>query len=477
VVSVNTSAVAVEILRIGDRNLIDALFAGGYRDADFQHMLNRNQVERLAANSGNKVWKGELKVESKLNADVTTAFPVDQAVGTLAPGVYVMTAEPAANKAKEDYDDLATQWFIVSDLGLTAYSGTDGIHAFVHSLASTDARAGVELKLIARNNEVLAVRKTDASGAVRFEPGLTRGEGGMAPALLLAADAAVSDYAFLNLKGPAFDLSDRGVSGRTVPAGLDAFVYTERGVYRTGETVHVTSLLRDRKGSAAAGVPLTIVIQRPDGVEYRRATVADQGLGGRSLDVAITPTASTGTWHVAAYTDPKGSAVGETSFLVEDYVPDRIEFDLASKATDLAKGAPIDVTVDGRFLYGAPAGGLDLEGEVKVKAVSERPGFAGYQFGTPADEDTDKEARVTQQPLADLPTTDEKGHATFQVAVDKLPQTTQPLQATVVVRMTEAGGRAVERTLTLPVRPAAAMIGVKPLFSGRSLGEGDSAAF
>jgi alpha-2-macroglobulin len=477
VVSVNTTAVAVEILRIGDRNLIDALFAGGYRDADFQHMLNRDQVRRLAENSGNKVWKGELKVESKLNADVTTAFPVDQAVGTLAPGVYVMTAEPAANKAKEDYDDLATQWFIVSDLGLTAYSGADGIHAFVHSLASTDARAGIELKLVARNNEVLAVRKTDASGAARFEPGLTRGEGGMAPALLLAADAPASDYAFLNLKGPAFDLSDRGVSGRTVPSGLDAFVYTERGVYRTGETVHVTSLLRDRKGSAAAGVPLTIVIQRPDGVEYRRATVADQGLGGRSLDVAITPTASTGTWHVAAYTDPKGSAVGETSFLVEDYVPDRIEFDLASKATDLAKGAPIDLTVDGRFLYGAPAGGLDLEGEVKVKAVSERPGFAGYQFGTPPDEDTDKEARVTQQPLADLPTTDEKGHATFQVAVDKLPQTTQPLQATVVVRMTEAGGRAVERTLTLPVRPAAAMIGVKPLFSGRSLGEGDSAAF
>src|SRR5262249_5994013 len=154
-------------------------------------------------------------------------------VGTLAPGVYVMTAEPAGNKAKDDYDDLATQWFIVSDLGLTAYTGTDGIHVFVRSLASTDARAGVELKLIARNNEVLAVRKTDASGEVVFEPGLTRGDGGMAPALLLAADAAATDFAFLNLKGPAFDLTDRGVGGRTVPAGLDAFVYTERGVYRT----------------------------------------------------------------------------------------------------------------------------------------------------------------------------------------------------------------------------------------------------
>ncbi len=477
VVTTNTTAVKVQIYRIGDRNLIETVLSGTYRDADFQHTLNRDQMRRLGDTKGSKVWTGELKVESKLNADITTAFPVDQAVGALEPGVYVMTAEPGSTKPADDYDDLATQWFIVSDLGLTAYSGADGIHAFVHSLASTEPQAGVELRLVARNNEVLAVHKTDAAGQVAFEPGLTRGEGGAAPALIIAANAASSDYAFLNLKGPAFDLSDRGVKGRAVPAGLDAFVYTERGVYRTGETVHITSLLRDRKGVAAAGVPLTLVIERPDGVEYRRATVADQGLGGRSLNVGITPTASTGTWRVAAYTDPKAAPIGETSFLVEDYVPDRIEFDLESDAKDIARSAPIDVTVDGRFLYGAPASALDLEGEVTVKAVNERPGFAGYQFGTSPDEDSDKEARTTQAPLADLPTTDDKGHASLRVTVDKLPQTTQPLQATVTVRMAESGGRAVERKLTLPVRPAAAMIGVKPLFSGRTLGEGDTAAF
>ena len=475
-VSVNTAAVAVEIYRIGDRNLVDTVLSGSYRDADFQHMLDRDQLRRLADTKGSKVWEGELKVENQLNADITTAFPVDQAVGTLAPGVYVMTAQPGANKSDDNYEDLATQWFIVSDLGLAAYSGNDGIHAFVHSLASTAASEGIELRLIARNNEVLAVRKTDAAGHAVFEPGLARGEGGVAPALLVAVDPK-GDYAFLNLKGPAFDLSDRGVKGRQMPAGLDAFVYTERGVYRTGETVHITSLLRDGKGVAAQGVPLTLVVERPDGVEYRRAVVADQGLGGRNLDVAITPTASTGTWRVAAYADPKGAAIGETTFLVEDYVPDRIEFDLATKAASIAKGSPVEVTVDGRYLYGAPASGLDLEGEVRVKAVSERPGFAGYQFGTPADEDADKESTSTQAALEDMPTTDDKGAAKFSVALDKLPDSTQPLEAQIVVRMAEEGGRAVERKLALPVRPAAAMIGVKPLFSGRSLDEGGTATF
>ena len=87
-----------------------------------------------------------------------------------------------------NYEALATQWFIVSDLGLTAFSGKDGIHVFVNSLATTDAKSGIELRLISRGNEVLATRQTDAAGHALFEQGLANGEGGAAPALLAAAD-------------------------------------------------------------------------------------------------------------------------------------------------------------------------------------------------------------------------------------------------------------------------------------------------
>ena len=63
--------------------------------------------------------------------------------------------------------------------------------------------------------------------------------------------------------------------------------------------------------------------------------------------------------------------------MVEDYVPDRMEFDIASKATAVAKGKPFEVTVDGRFLYGAPASALEIGGEVRVQPAAGRPGFAG----------------------------------------------------------------------------------------------------
>ncbi len=192
------------------------------------------------------------------------------------------------------------------------------------------------MRLLSRNNEILSTKRTDDAGHVQFEAGLTRGEGALAPALLIATDAR-GDYAFLSLKAPAFDLTDRGVSGRVVPAGLDAFVYTERGVYRSGETVQLTALLRDAQGVAAAGMPLTLVVERPDGVEYRRTVVADQGVGGRALAVPLVASAPTGTWRVRAFTDPKRPPVGETTFMVEDYVPDRLEFDLATTAKSVSK--------------------------------------------------------------------------------------------------------------------------------------------
>src|SRR3954465_2505147 len=379
----------------------------------------------------------------------------------------------AKNPASDDDSSLATQWFIVSDMGLTAFSGNDGIHVFVNSLASTETVAKAEVRLVARNNEILATRKTDDAGHVLFEAGLARGGGGLSPALLTVMSEK-SDYAFLSLKTNAFDLTDRGVSGRVVPAGADAFVYAERGVYRSTETVYLTALLRDGQGNAMSGGPLTLVIERPDGVEFRRAVLADQGAGGRSMAVPLNSAVPTGTWRVRAFTDPKGSSVGETTFMVEDYIPERIEFALTAKDKLIKAEVPVELKVDGHFLYGAPASGLQLEGDMLVApAAPGRPGYPGYQFGV-ADEETSSNERT---PIENLPEADANGIATFPVKLEKAPTSTRPQEAQIFVRMAEAGGRAVERKLVLPVAPAVNLIGIKPLFGDKSVAEGDKAEF
>jgi uncharacterized protein YfaS (alpha-2-macroglobulin family) len=468
-VTVNTAKVAIDVYRIGDRNLLATVS----RD-DFLKPIDASRAKDIADSDGVKVWSGSMDVASALNKDVVTEFPILKAVSKLDLGVYLVTARPWKEKAPDSGESedvqLATQWMVVSDLGMTAISGDDGVHAMVQSLGSAAPVGGAEVRLVARNNEVLAVKTTGADGRADFDPGLARGKGGSAPGLLVATLAG--DYNFLNLAQNAFDLTDRGVAGRDAPAGLDAFLYTERGVYRSGETVFAVALLRDARGVARTGLPLTLIVKRPDGVEYKRATLPDEGLGGRAFAVPLLPGSSPGKWSIEAYADPKGDPIGAAQFLLEDYVPERLDFTLQSRRPAIAPGEPVEISLDARFLYGAPASGLDVTGAIRLQAAPDGalPGFPGYVAGLADDDFT-----TIQNQFSDKVTTDEKGHA--ELSVD-LPEatSTRPLEAKLIVDVAEPGGRTVERTLTLPVLAKAVVVGVKPTFDP-SIGAGDQATF
>ncbi len=466
-VSVNTESVEIEIFRVGDRNLLPTVRDGGFLD-----QLGRWVIDTLAGERGERIWTGTLATRAPLNADEVTAFPVDEAIGRrLAPGVYALTARPAGGPpADEDYSQRATQWFVVSDIGLTALSNEGGLRFLVRSLASAAPLAGVEVKLVARNNEVLASATSDASGEITFDAGLRRGQGGLRPALAVATTAE-GDYNFLDLEQAPFDLTDRGVAGRTAPGPLDAQVFSERGVYRTGETVYVTTLLRDATGNAAANLPVTLVARRPDGVEYRRAVVDDQGLGGRAWSLPLLAGAAHGTWRVQAYIDPKGEPVGETTFLVEDYLPERIDVKLAPQAEKLAWGTDAVIDVSADFLYGAPAAGLGVSGSVTVQQAkgSAIAGLDGYRTGL--DDEAFESVFVE---LADGAVTDTQGKARLTVPVPEVVAS-RPIEARIAVAVAEAGGRAVERTVTLPILPQRPVLAARPLFT--NLTEGAQAGF
>jgi uncharacterized protein YfaS (alpha-2-macroglobulin family) len=226
-----------------------------------------------------------------------------------------------------------------------------------------------------------------------------------------------SDYAFLDLTKSAFDLSDRGVGGRLAPGALDAMLFSERGVYRAGETVQLTALVRDQ-AAMAASVPLTLKVARPDGVEFRRDVLAEHADGGRSFALALPQETMTGTWRVSAYADPKGASIGDTSFLVEDYTPERLEMTAEPQVKVIAAGEPASIAVKGRYLYGAAAAGLALDGEVVVlPSPAGLPGYPGYHFGRDADD-----FAPVRQPLANLPVLSAGGEATVSVSLPALPR-------------------------------------------------------
>jgi len=401
---------------------------------------------------------------------VTAAFGVCEAMGELKPGASAMIAHPA-DVTQDTWREQATQWFVVSDLGLTAFSGDDGVHAFVRSLASADPVAGASVRLVARNNEILATATSDKNGYVRFEPGQSKGEGGNAPAILVA-ESGGGEYAFLDLTTNAFDLSDRGVEGRDSPGPLDGYLYTERGVYRPGEEVNFTALVRDSTGIAAP-LPVTLIVVRPDGVEHGRYTLTDEQLGARSLHLTLGGGSMTGTWRARLHADPNADAVTQVSFLVEDYVPERLDLTLKEGAGKLAPDETKTVDAAGRYLYGPPAAGLGLEGDIVVRPSAKGlEGYAGYQFG-----EADETVSPVRQPLEELTETDTDGKAALAVKLPAVQKTARPLEASVIVRLREPGGRSVERSIVLPVSLGDPRIGIKPLFPVAALGEGEKASF
>ncbi|MGX9993491.1 MG2 domain-containing protein (plasmid) [Rhizobium sp. Z1P35] len=454
IVSVNMTSANLKLYRIGDRAIAPLL-----TNSQFLTQLDGYSAQNIEDQSGELIWQGSIDIANELNKDIVTSFPVDEALPARKPGIYVMTAT-AANGPAQEWDSQATQWFLVSDIGVTTYAGTDGLNVFTRSLASAKPISGVELQLLAKNNEVLGTATTDENGRATFTAGLIRGTAALTPAVITAKNGA-SDYVFLDMTRAGFDLSDRGVMGRAAPGAIDVLTFTERGIYRAGETVHAQALARDTDGNAIDNLPLTFIFSRPDGVEDRRIVSQTSNLGGYSVDFPTQENAMRGTWTMNIYTDPKGSAIATKSFLVDDFVPDRTDMEIKTEAKEVGPDTPATITVSGKYLYGAPAAGLTLEGDVVVKPTRESAAYKGFLFGL-ADEEASEDLRL---PIDGLPELDENGEASTDLTISELPATTQLLNATVYMRMQEAGGRAIERSLTIPVKNERASIGIKPEFS------------
>ncbi|MBE1285158.1 MAG: alpha-2-macroglobulin family protein [Rhodobacteraceae bacterium] len=460
--TVNTTDLDLKLRRISDRNLLRAM-----QDGYFGRPLSYWQEQEFTTAIAQEVWTGSAEVQSELNRDMTTRLPMGDAIAGQPAGIYALTASlPGA----DPYDEPgATQWFVLSDLGLSALSGTDGLHVQVRGLSDAAARPGVEVSLVSRANAVLASVVTDDDGYARFDPGLARGTGGAAPAMVLAQQGDM-DLGFLSLIDPAFDLSDRGVEGRAPAGPVDVFLTTDRGAYRAGETIHVTALSRDGVSQAVEGLPLIAVLSRPDGVEYSRQISGGGTLGGHVFALPVGVSAPRGTWRLDILADPKAPALASQKILVEDFLPERIDFEQEVLSATLAEGDTTDLQVTARYLFGAPGAGLKVEGQVTLQAAETVDGWPGYRFGRYDGFST------RQSSYFGTAETDAQGRAVLPIDIPRNAAEGKPLTASVITRVADGAARPVERVLDVPVRPSAPVIGIKPLFD-EVVAEGTEAGF
>ncbi|MEO0370565.1 MAG: alpha-2-macroglobulin family protein, partial [Pseudomonadota bacterium] len=448
--SVNLEEVELQLMRMSDRNLLRVM-----QDDLFGRPLDHWAAERFSTDLAEEVWSGVGDVQNTLNQTMTTRLPLGDVLANEPPGIYALTARVPG---EDIYDsEGATQWFVLSDLGLTTLKGNDGLHVFVKSLGNAAALEGVELTLLSRANDPLGTATTDAMGHARFDAGLTRGTAGAAPALVIA-EQSEADLAFLSLTDPAFDLSDRGVEGREAAPAIDVFLTTDRGAYRAGEVIYATALARDALSDAITSLPLTAILRRPDGVEYSRHLSSDDRAGGHVFKLPVAASAPRGAWTLDIKADPDAPVLASQSVLVEDFLPERIDFDLTLPDAPLRPGDTAPLTVEAKYLFGAPGAGLVADGLVRLTPKRALGDFPGYQFGL-FDERAPRASDYVEGG-----TTGSDGQIVLNVPIPKNAATDRPSEARITVSVREGSGRPVEREVKKMLAPAGPLIGIKPIF-------------
>lgn len=464
--AVNVEQVHLQLYRIGDRNLLNDWVRDKFRTELYPY-----QLEEIRDKLGEALWQGDADLVTRPNRESVTSLSLAAALRP-RPGVYVLTATPASED--QDGGPVASQWLVVSDIGMTEYRGKDGLTLVTRSLTGATPLAGVQLTLYARNNQMLAEVETDGNGVARLPNRLLQQDGGNRPVLLMAqlrGDTG-SDFNFLDISGSPFDLSDRGVGGRPSPGPMDAFIYTERGVYRPGETVSVNLLLRDDRGIAVDGLPLTLRLHRPDGQLALETVLQPAGAGGYQSEVPISNAARTGQWRFTAYLDRDAAALGQADFQVEAIVPPRIEVKpVRLPDGPLAPGSASEFAVQARYLFGAPASDLAASGEVRIEPdPTPLEALPGFEFG-PVDETYDARTEVLEATR-----TDRNGDARFGFVIENLPDSRRPLRARLRAEVRDVDGRVSATQSWLRLGRTAPLIGVKGPADGQ-VSEGRDAVF
>ena len=480
--TVNVTRLSIEVWRVTDRNLVRTSISAP--DPTGEGDWPGDYGDDSPNDEGRVIWKGDIAVRGGAGERVTTVFPLGAVLKEMQAGGYVIKARDASSKptAADDQDEdgegtqpaQARRWIVFTDMAMVAYDGAESLDVVVRSLKTARVLPGTRVALVAKNGETLAEARADSSGRVRFLRPLLEGDGAMHPKMVMAYGGQ-GDLAVLDLDRSPVDLSKQGMGGRNAPAGdeetggrvpggeIDSYIYADRGIYRPGETVHLSALIRDLQSRAVKDRKGVLIISRPSGVEFKRVAFDRAPTGAVTADIALPRSAPRGRWRVSLQVEGIKAAAGAMSFSVEDFAPQRLAVSTDGReSTPLAAGETRQVSVIARFLYGAAGAGLQTQGEARIMVdPNPFPTFRDYEWGDQQNGFDEKFLELGSS------VTDGDGKAILSLGTGDVGETSAPLKATVTASVFEPGGRPVRESLFLKVR-------TKPVYLGVKVEQGDA---
>ena len=452
VIAVNTPQVDVEFFRVHDDSLSDFFAAythNGLRESwDLDPRWGWGDRKGAPVTDiADSVYSHRFTLDCQANERCVNYLPIQDITQLARPGAYFAVMRRAGDLR----DSYATSVFYVSNIGLHARAYKDRLFVHAASLADGKPLAGVQLKILDAAGKTRLAGSTDPYGNAQLAYALD-------PADVLLGSAS-GDVSMLPFNQPALDLSSFDVGGRR-QADFDVFAWSDRDLYRPGETLRLSALLRDFDGHMMPAQPLFVTLKQPDGRAFVSSRLKPAKLGYYDFQHNIPEDAPTGNWQVEFRLDPASKeSVSSMQFHVEDFLPERLKLDLASAHDTVSGNQPLHLEVQADYLYGAPAAGNRFTASLTL-AVDRHPldRLKDYWFGDPT-VDVPKQARDVLDTKLDKKGKLEKDIALFE---GKPPAT--PVAAYLSGSVYETGGRTVTRVIKRTVWPADALVGVHPMF-------------
>ncbi len=454
--STNINKFAVTLYRINRDNLI-----GNINRYGLFRTLSSYTLEQIKAEDGYLLWKKRLSLSTEKNHAKTTAIPVGKYLKERKPGVYILAATPIDKEGEEDAYAVVTQWFMISDIGLFTLEGKQGLHVYSKHLSNAQKYNHVKLELVAKNNELLGSVVTK-DGYAHFPKSLLGGKRGLSPKAIYAYGEA-GDFTVLDLSRPAHTLSDRGVAGREVPDSYDAWLYSTRGIFRPGEEVPFHLLVRTLEGGAAKNLKLSAKLYDSRGVEITSRLLTTDNTGHAQGDFDISSSASTGKWKISLHAGEK-RAIGELSFLIEDFVPPKISLTLQQPPQMLKPNTKTMLKGTVHYLTGEILPHAKVEVSTILHASTQPfKHYTQYHFGKVGE-------HFSNQSLGEQQFTGGgEGNLSIPFILKQTTKTSLPVAAHVTLSVSEPGGRPVQKTLDLFYADKPAYIGIKAHFDHRAI--------
>ena len=242
------------------------------------------------------------------------------------------------------------------------------------------------------------------------------------------------------------------VGGKEIQKGLKGFIYGERGVWRPGDTLHISFILEDREKRIPDKHPVALEIYNPKGQFYTKM-ISTQGMNGfYTFDVPTQAGDPTGLWN--AYIK-----VGGTTFhkglRIETIKPNRLKINLTLPKILQSTDKNVTVPLASAWLTGATASKLKAKVEMSLSKVNTQfKNYGQYIFNDPATDFTTIKTDVFDGIL------NAEGKAGVTLKVPAATDAPGMLNATFTTRVFEPGGDASIYTQSIPFSPFVSYVGI-----------------